>query len=79
MTNSMSDDDAEDDVGECVDIPKSYELGMTSRKKTVVLLDFLQIASPLRQFGQLVLFILNAKNVDLSDIQNDSLSKILLK
>ena len=45
-------------------------------KKAAVLLDFVQITSP--QFGQLVQLILNAKNVDLSDIQNDSLSKILL-
>ena len=34
---------------------------------------------PSPQFGQLVPLSLNAKNVDLSDIQNDSLSKILLK
>ena len=31
------------------------------------------------QFEQLVQLFLNAKNVDLSDIQNDSLFKILLK
>ena len=46
-------------------------------KKVAVLLDFVQITSP--QFGQLVQLLLNAKNIDLSDIQNDSLSKILLK
>ena len=40
-------------------------------------LDFVQIISP--QFGQLVQLFFNAKNVDLSDTQNDSLSKILLK
>ena len=34
---------------------------------------------PLPQLGQLVQLFLNAKNVDLSDIQNDLLSKILLK
>ena len=34
---------------------------------------------PSPQFGLLVQHFLNAKNVDLSDIQNDSLSKILLK
>ena len=34
---------------------------------------------PSNQFGQLVQLFLNAKNIDLSDIQNDSLSKILLK
>ena len=34
---------------------------------------------PLPQFRQLVQLFLNAKNVDLSDIQNESLSKILLK
>ena len=31
------------------------------------------------QFGHRLQLFLNAKNVDLSDIQNDSLSKILLK
>ena len=34
---------------------------------------------PFPQFGQLVQLFLNAKNVDLNDIQNDSLSKICLK
>ena len=43
-------------------------------KKATVLLDFVQITSP--QFGQLVQLFLNAKNVDLGDIQNDTLSKI---
>ena len=42
-------------------------------KKVAVLLDFVQITSP--QFGQLVQLLLNAKNVDLSHIQNDSLGK----
>ena len=61
-------------------------LGKVSRKKVAVLLDFVQITStpppppPLsHQFGQLVPLFLNAKNVNLSDIQNDLLSKILLK
>ena len=49
-------------------------LGMVSRKKVAVLLDFVQITSP-----QFVPLFFNAKNVDLSNIQNDSLSKILLK
>ena len=49
------------------------------RKKTAILLDFVQITSPTPQFGQVVQLFLNAKNVDLSDIQNDSLSEILLK
>ena len=44
-------------------------------KKTAVLLDFIQITSP--QFKRLLQLFLNAKNVDLSDIQIDSLSKIL--
>ena len=53
---------------------------LNARKNAAVLLDFVQITSPpLTQFGQLVQFFLNAKNVDLSHIQNDSLSKILLK
>ena len=48
-------------------------------KKTAVLLDFVQITSPPSpQFGQLAQLCLNAKNLDLSDIRNDSLSKILL-
>ena len=42
---------------------------------------FVQITSPppSPKFGQIVPLFLNAKNVDLSVIQNDSLSKILLK
>ena len=48
-------------------------------KKAAVLFDFVQITSPLPKFGQLVQLFLNAKNVDLSNIQNDSLSKVLLK
>ena len=51
--------------------------GRIHEKKVAVLLDFVQITSP--QFGQLVQLFLNAKNIDLSDIQNDSLTKILLK
>ena len=43
-------------------------------KKAAVLLDFVQITSP--PTPQL---FLNAKNDNLSDIQNYSLSKILLK
>ena len=35
--------------------------------------------APSPQFGLLVQLFFNANNVDLSDIQNDSLSKILLK
>ena len=51
-----------------------------SRKKVAVLLDSVPITSPLSpQFGQLVQLFLNAKNIDLSYIQNDSSSKILLK
>ena len=57
-------------------------------KKSFFLLDFVhitksknvsqrQITSP--QFGQLVQLFLNAKNIDLNDIQNDSLSKILFR
>ena len=34
---------------------------------------------PSPQFGQLVQFFFNAKNVNVGDIQNDSLSKIILK
>ena len=61
----------------CVSI--MFAFGMVSRKKVAVLLDFVQITSPHPQFGQLVPLFFNAKNVNLSDIQNDSLSKILLK
>ena len=54
---------------------KLVNLGKVSRKKAAVLLDFVQITShppppPSPQFGQLVQLFLNAKNVDLSDIQN---------
>ena len=52
------------------------QLGKVSRKKVAVLLDFVQITSTP---PPLVPLFLNAKNVDFSDIQNDSLSKILLK
>ena len=44
-------------------------------KKTAVLLDFFPNYLPSPQFGQLVQILLNVKNVDLSDIQNGSLSK----
>ena len=52
-------------------------LGKGSRK-AAVLLDFVLITSPSPKFEQLVKLYLNAKNVDFSDIQNYSLSKILL-
>ena len=57
-----------------------WVLGKVSRKKLL----FFWILSklpprPLPQLGQLVQLFLNPKNVDLSDIQNDSLFKILLK
>ena len=47
---------------------------------TKVLLDFVQITTPHPppNLDNLYHFF-NAKNVDISDIQNDSLSKILLK
>ena len=56
--------------------------GFTER--VAVLLYFVQIAPPTPhppspQFGPLVQLFLNTKNIDLSDIQNDSLPKILLK
>ena len=51
--------------------------GRIHEKKVAVLLDFVQITSP--QLWKRQQLFLNAKNVDLSDIQNDSLSKILLK
>ena len=58
----------------------SLMLGKGSRKKAAVLLDFVQIIpTPSPQFGQLVQLFLNAKNVDLRDTQNDSLSEILQK
>ena len=52
----------------------------TSRKNAAGFLDFVQIASspPSPQFGRRVQLFFNAKNVDLSHIQNDTLSKILL-
>ena len=53
-------------------------LGKVSRKKVALFWDFVQI-TPSAQFGQLLQLFLNTKNIDLSDIQNDSLSKILLK
>ena len=58
------------------DSPPPSLVGTFSRKKSAVLLDFVQITSPQFGLGQ---FFLNAKNTDLSNIQNDSLSKILLK
>ena len=51
-------------------------LGKVSRKKVALFWDFVQI-TPSAQFGQLLQLFLNTKNIDLSDIQNDSLSKIL--
>ena len=51
----------------------SIYLEKVSRKKVAVLLYFVQITP------QIVQIFLNAKNVDLSNIQNESLSKILLK
>ena len=47
-------------------------------KKAAVLFDFVQITSPLPKFGQLVQLFLKAKNVDLSDIQNENYPKLLL-
>ena len=62
------------------DSPPPSLVGTFSQKKSAVLLDFVQITSPPSpQFGKLIQFFLNAKNTDLSNIQNDSLSKILLK
>ena len=54
---------------------------MFSRKKAAILLDFVQITSPFPppNLDNLYNLFLNAKNVDFSDIQNDSLFKILLK
>ena len=54
-------------ITDSIEAKVSTKLGKVSRKKVAVL------------FGQLVPLFLNAKNVDLSDIQNNSLSKILLK
>ena len=54
----------------------------TTMEKAAVVLDSVQITFPSPQFGQLVLVLLlflNAKNVDVSDIQNDSISEILLR
>ena len=53
---------------------------MFSRKKAAILLDFVQITSPPSpQFGQLVQLFLNAKNVDLRDIQNEWTYEMVLK
>ena len=52
-------------------------LGKVSQKKVALFWDFVQI-TPSAQFGQLLQLFLNTKNIDLSDIQNDSLPKILL-
>ena len=50
------------------------------KKKTAVLLDFVQITSQgAPPIWTICKTILNAKNFDLSGIQNDSLSKILLE
>ena len=60
-------------------------LRIVSGEKTDALLDFVQITSthplpsPSAQFGQLVQLFLNAKNGDLSDIQNDPLSIFLIE
>ena len=55
--------------------------GKVSWKKVAVLLDFVQITSPLPLLPIWITYktFFNAKNVDLSNIQNNSLSKILLK
>ena len=54
--------------------------GMASRKKSCSSFGLCpNNLPPSPQFGQLVQLFLNAKNVDLGNIQNDSLSKILLK
>ena len=55
-----------------------YSFGLGKfHEKFAILLDFVQIISPplTPQFGQLVQLFLNAKNVNFSDLQNDSLSK----
>ena len=53
------------------------------RKKVAALLDFVQITAPtpppLPPIWTTFTTFCNAKKVDLSDIQNDSLSKILFK
>ena len=49
-----------------------------TKKKVARFLDFVRISPPLPNLDNLYNFF-NTKNVDLSDIQNDSLSKILLK
>ena len=56
-------------------------LGKVSWEKKLLLFWILSKLPPppLPQFGELVQIFLNAKDVDFSDIQNDSLSKILLK
>ena len=61
--------------------PSGLKEGST-RKKVAVLLDFVQISPPpppLPPIWTTCTTFFNAKNVDLRDIQNDSLSKILLK
>ena len=50
-----------------------FHLGTTSQKNRRIL-DFVQITSPSPRFRQFVQLFLNAKNDDLSAIQNDSLS-----
>ena len=47
---------------------------MFHEKKVVILLDFVQI-TPSPQVGQLAQLFLNAKNVNLRNIQNNSLNK----
>ena len=55
-------------------------LGMVSREKLLLFwILFKSSPPPFPQFGQLAQPFFNAKNVDLGDIQKDSLSKILLK
>ena len=57
------------------DFPK----GWFHEKKKLFFCWILSKLPPPLQFGQLVPLFFNAKNFNLSDIQNDSLSKILLK
>ena len=53
--------------------------GKFSRKKVTVLLDFVQITSPPSPNLDNLYRLMNAKNVDLSDFKNESLSKVLLE
>ena len=59
-----------------------YVLGKTPRRKLRffwILSKLPPLSPPPPHFGQLVQLFLNAKNINLSDIQNDTISKILLK